>query len=116
MLTDNGELPVTKRPDDYGTRAGVTSEPITHRDLNTSISVTHAWLCCCSWFLNVLYHLKAKDKTWGFGNQTEARYKRLMDAKKKVQQNFAGILGKIIDIADGTGHTGNSLNRNLARL
>ncbi|CAL4120500.1 unnamed protein product, partial [Meganyctiphanes norvegica] len=115
MLTNNGESPVSKREGDYDTRAGVTSEPITHRDLSTGISVTHAWINCCSWFLNLLYHLAARDKTWGFGNKADARHKKLMQAKTKAQDIFATVLGRRIDTADGTGHTGNSLTGNLAK-
>ena len=35
MLSNDGEMSVTKRQGDYSTRAGVTSEPITHRELTT---------------------------------------------------------------------------------
>ncbi|CAL4226389.1 unnamed protein product [Meganyctiphanes norvegica] len=115
MLTDDGTVPLCKRPDDYSTRAGITAEPITHRDLNAGISVTHAWLNCCSWFLNLLYHLTANDKTWGFGNKADPRYKKLMKAKENVQDIFAAVLGRRIDAADGTGHTGTSLTGNLAK-
>ena len=100
---------------DYDTRAGVTAQPITHRELNSGESPTHAYTCCASFFLKLLYHLVAKDKTWGFGNPAQARYKKLMKAKTKVQDEFQKILGRRIDTADGTGHTGNSLTGNLAR-
>ena len=113
MLIYDGTVPVIKRPDDYARRAGVTAEPITHRELNAGISVTHAWLCCCSWFLNLLYHLKANDKTWGFGTKGCNRYNKLMKAKGKVQDTFATVLGRRIDAADGS--TGNSLTGNLAK-
>ena len=115
ILTDGGEQPITKKPDDYETRAGVTSEPITKRDLNHGISATHAWLCLASFFLNILYHLVAKDKTWGFGNKADQRYKTLMKAKVKVQDVFEKVLGRRIDTADATGHSGNSLTGPLAR-
>ena len=110
-----GDGNVVKKVGDYGTRAGVTAEPITHRELNSSLSNTHAWTCCASWFLDVLYHIVAKDKTWGFGSKTDPRYKKLMKAKSKVQDAFQEILGRRIDAADGTGHTGNSLTGNMAR-
>ena len=115
MLTGDGAEPINKRPDDYGTRAGITAEPITHRPLNAGISVIHAWLYCCTWFLHILYHLVANDKTWGFGNKALPRYQKLMKAKKKVQDTFKVLLGRLIDTADGTGHTGNSLTGNLAK-
>ena len=112
---NTGDGDVVKRVDDYGTRAGVTAEPITHRDLNTSLSNTHAWSCSATWFLNLLYHLVAKDRTWGFGNKADSRYKKLMKAKTKVQDTYQTILGRRIDTADSSGHTGNSLTGNLAR-
>ena len=37
-----------------------------------------------------------------------------MKAKTKVQDVFETVLGRRIDTADGTGHTGNSLTGNLA--
>ena len=115
MLSDDGQVPVSKKEGDYGTRAGVTAEPITHRNLNTGLSVTHAWICSCSWFLNILYHVVANDKTWGFGHKTSARYKHLMKAKSRVQDTFATVLGIKIDTADGTGHSGNSLNGKISK-
>ena len=115
MLTEEGTVPLCKKPDDYGTRAGVTAEPITRRDLNAGLSVTHAWLRCCSWFLNLLYHLACNDNTWGFGNKADLRFKKLMKAREKVQDTFALVLGVRIDAADGTGHTGNTLKGNLAK-
>ena len=104
-LSEDGTVPIVKRPDDYDTRAGVTAEPITHRDLNAGISVTHAWLCCCLWFLHILYHLAANDLTWGFGNKADLRYQKLMKYKEKVQDVLAKVLGKRIDVADSSGHT-----------
>ena len=115
MLTNDGEVPLVKSGGDYDTRAGVTTEPITTRDLNTGISVTHAWLSCAKWFLNILYHLAANDRTWGFGNKADARYKRLMIGKTKVQNTLQVVLGRIIDTADASGHTGTSLTGNLAK-
>ena len=115
ILTEDGTMTLSKKPGDYGTRAGVTTEPITHRDLNAGISVTHAWLRCASWFLNLLYHLAANDYTWGFGNKVDLRHKKLMKAKEKVQDTFTEVLGIKIDAADGTGHSGNSLNGKLAK-
>ena len=38
-----------------------------------------------------------------------------MKAKVKVQDKFATVLGRRIDTADSTGHTGNSLTGNLAK-
>ena len=115
VLTNDGELPLIKRQGDYDTRAGVTAKPITTRDLNTGISVTHAWLNCAKWLLNVLYHLAANDRTWGFGNKADTRYSKLMKAKAKVQDTFQSVLGRRIDTADATGHTGSSLTGNLAK-
>ena len=115
MLSDDGESPVAKREGDYESRAGVTAQPVTHRDVNTSISITHAWLCICIWFLNILYHIIANDKTWGFGNKADPRYKKLMKAKAKAQEIFATVLGITIDAADATGHSGNSITGNIAK-
>ena len=114
-LSNGGESPVTKKEDDYDTRAGVTAKPITHRELNTSISVTHAWLCFCTWFLNILYHIVANDKTWGFGNKADPRYKKLMNSKGRVQKTFESVLGIKIDAADSTGHSGNSITGPIAK-
>merc|ERR1712240_1008310 len=36
LLSNDGEQPIVKKPGDYETRAGVTAEPITKRDLNKS--------------------------------------------------------------------------------
>ena len=49
-----GDGDVVKKVGDYGTRAGVTREPITHRELNSSLSNTTpgaavhlgSWMCC----------------------------------------------------------------------
>ena len=112
-FSDDGK--VVTRPGDYGTRAGVTSEPITHRDLNSSLSQTHAWSCITTWFFHFLYHLVANDKTWGFGNEATARYQRLMTAKTKVQNEVKDFLGKTPDAVDGTGHTGTSTTGPLAK-
>ena len=114
-LTEDGTVPVSRRPDDYDTRAGVTAEPITHRELNSSLSMTHAWINCCRWFLYILYHLAANDLTWGFGNKADPRYKKLMRAKEKVLDTLATVLGRRIDVADASGHTGTSLTGPLAR-
>ena len=50
----------------------------------------------------------------GFGNKADARFKRLMIAKTKVQDTFQVVLGRKIDTADASGHTGTSLTGNLA--
>ena len=115
MVSNDGESAVIKKQGDYGTRAGVTAEPITHRELNTALSNTHAWICFGTWFLNILYHVIANDKTWGFGNKADRRHKSLMKAKAKAQDTFAQVLGIKIDAADATGHSGNSLNGPIAK-
>ena len=116
FLTGSGEMAeVPRRKDDYDVRAGVTAEPITHRDLNAAIPVTHAWIRCASWYLNILYHVVGKDNTWGFGNKTDARFKKLMKAKEKIQGIFATPLGVKIDTVDSTGHSGNTLTAKIAK-
>ena len=114
-LTESGAVPVPRRQGDYDVRTGVTAEPITHRELNTSLPTTHAWTCISTWFLNLLYHIVAQDKTWGFAHKSDPRHKRLMNAKSKVQKVFATVLGVLIDSADATGHSGNNLTGNMAK-
>ena len=65
--------------------------------------------------MHILYHIVAKDKIWGFGNKADTRHKKLMTAKGNVQKTLANALGTIIDIVDATGHTGNSINGNIAK-
>ena len=114
-IFSTGDGGVVKAPGINGLRLGVTSEPITHRDLKSSLSPTHGWINGAKWFLNIFYHLAVNDKKWGFGNNATARYEKLMAGKAKVQDIFETILGRRIDTADGTGHSGNSLTGNLAR-
>ena len=73
FLTESGEMPVPKKQGDYDTRLGLTAEPITHRDLNESIPVTHAWMRCAQWFLHIIYHVIGNHKTWGFGNKIDKK-------------------------------------------
>ena len=61
MIKDEGEI--VRRKDDYETRMGLTSVPLSECD-HAFITVTHQYLNATSWFLKILYHLKANLLQW----------------------------------------------------
>ncbi|CAF1567730.1 unnamed protein product, partial [Didymodactylos carnosus] len=62
QLVDNDDN-ILKRKNDYGTRAGLTSEPVSTNDQHF-ITITHQYINGTSWFLRIMSHMRADILWW----------------------------------------------------
>ena len=104
MIADSGEIKKTKN--DYGTRAGLTSEPLSSSD-HHYLTLTHQYINGTSWFLHILYRAKANLLTWAI--RGEENQKRLKTAKDSVVTSIQEKTGLKLDQMDSSaGNTGTS--------
>ncbi|CAF1171235.1 unnamed protein product [Didymodactylos carnosus] len=104
MVADSGEIKKTKN--DYGTRAGLTTEPISSSD-HHYITLTHQYINGTTWFLNIFYRVKANLLTWAIrGERNQEKLRKAKDSILTFIQEKTGL--KLDQVDSSAGHTGTS--------
>ena len=113
--TESGEIETVQG--DYGTRTGLTKEPLTTQDITKNIPITHAYLRSLAYFETLIFHINADVKIMGRGKRlTLEQQNRLKAAKEKFRRDATkGPLHLRLDQPDPHGHGGNSDTGQMAR-
>ena len=110
LISETGAI--VTRSGDFQTRLGVTQQPITSSD-QTSITVTHAYINCTTWFLKVIYRCHAKHHRWI--EMSDRRGDPIRRARDRVLDALRKETGLYLDKVDSTGKGGTSTNGNQGR-
>ena len=104
MIEESGEIKKTKN--DYDTRAGLTSEPLSSSD-HHYLTLTHQYINGTTWFLHILYKIKANLFTRDIrGEKNKDRYKKAKDSVVTSIQEKTGL--KLDQMDSSAGNTGTS--------
>ena len=118
ILTDDTEGGnIVSVQGDYGTRTGLTRQPMTRQDVTKNIPITHAYIRALSYVESIIYHVNAKVKIMGKGKRkTQQDRDNLQKAKENFRVNATnGKLHMKLDQPDCSGHGGKSDTAQMAR-
>ena len=110
LIDETGEI--VTHSGDFQTRLGVTQQPLTSSD-QTSITVTHAYINCTSWFLKVIYRCHAKHHCWI--EKSDRRGDPIRRSRDRVLDILHKETGLYLDKVDSSGKGGTSTNGNQGR-
>ena len=104
---------IKKNPNDYKTRTGVTSRPITTNQV-ISVQVLHALMRVCDFYMKLSVHLSAAVFVWT-ESKTSRQYKFIENAKANLQKKIQANTGIRWDYVDSSGNSGTSTTGNTCR-
>ena len=111
-VTDD-EGNVTIRPADFDTRFGVTKEALTDSDQH-SITITHAYVNGCTWFMKLLYRCVADHQCWIESSTVKGA--PIRDVKDEVRDTIKYETGLHLDFVNSAGgHGGTSTDGKQGR-
>ena len=110
LISETGK--VVTHSGDFETRLGVTRQPITSSD-QASITVTHGYINCTTWFLKVIYRCHARHHCWI--EKSDQRGDRIRRSRDRVLDALHTETGLYLDKVDSTGKGGTTTNGNQGR-
>jgi hypothetical protein len=102
LLKDDGEIEKSK--DDYNTRQGLTSKPLSSSDQHF-ITITHQYINGVTWILKIMYHLRSSLLNW---SERGVIKEQINKARELVLNEIEKATGLRLDKCELTGNSGTS--------